>query len=331
MILQAQYCCSLFYAALIGFVAVSSVSSVTSDLSNCLGAPYLYLTVNGNTQILKYSRDGCLLDESVLLDTPEVALLRSLVIGTYEAYSAALYIADAGRTDHKGSKILVYSDCDDRGRRHYLKTAITQQDLTVGMHAYGLALDRNGSLYSSFQRAEAVFRFSADNFAPMPLPLALEAVSPTRPSGMFFEFSYKTASEGVRAIAFVGSNLWVVDERTDAIAVVDSSGYKIREVKVRRPIGIYYDASRNLAFISSRSSYGVVYSIHPETYKVRNRFHSSGMTHPTGVVTYENTLFVLLHKVGRIDTFDIETGQLLSTIIAGFKRSTLEQVTLSYC
>ena len=301
------------------------------ERTGCLGAPYLYLTQNGKPHVLKYSRDGCLLSNNILAINPEVALLRSMIFGPYKGIDDALFIADAGKTDHKDSKILVYGSCNTSGIRPFLATAVQQKWQSGAMHAYGLAIDSKGDLYASFQRSQSVIRFSADTFKPGPLSEALQNVSPPPAPGTFFRFSFDSSGEGIRAIAIVADNLWIADEKDDALNVVDSNGYKIRKVPMRRPIGVYYCARSNLVFASSRSSYGMVYAVNPVTFEIRRRYHYHGMTHPTGIVSYENILFVLLHHSGLIVTFDITSGKYLSTIASGFEKNTLEQIVLSNC
>lgn len=299
--------------------------------TNCLGAPYIYLTQNGKPHVLKYSRDGCLLSDNVLAINPEVALLRSMIFGPYKGVEDQLFIADAGRTDYKDSKILVYGSCNASGVRPYLATAVQQKWQSGAMHAYGLAIDSKGNLYSSFQRSQSVIRFSADTFEPGPLSEALQDVSPPPAPGTFFRFTFSSTGAGIRAIAIVGDNLWIADEKADGLTVVDSNGYQIRRVPMRRPIGIYYCSRSNLVFASSRSSYGMVYAVNPDTFEIVRRYHYHGMTHPTGIASFDNTLFVLLHHSGLIVTFDITSGKYLSTIASGFEKNTLEQIVLSNC
>lgn len=306
--------------------------AVTSgDSSHCLGAPYLYVSQDGVYQISKYSRDGCLLSDAVLEDNPQPALLRSMLISSYKKVSDALYIADAGKTDLKDSKILVYGACGADGKRQFVTDVVKQNRQSGAAHAYGLTVDSSGDLYASFQKSESVIRFSAGTFEPAPLSEAMQGVSPTPPPGTFFRFDYKRSGQGIRALEFVENNIWIADERTDAVTVVDKDGYRVREIKMRNPIGVYYSKAHNLVFCGSKSSYGVVYAVDPSTYETVHRYHVDGMTHPTGIVAYEDTLFVLLHHTGRLVTFDISSGQFMKTIASGFKENTLEQLVLSNC
>jgi hypothetical protein len=322
---------TLFSAACWVTALLSLAGPAPAVAASCLGAPFLYISINGNPGVMKYSRDGCLLSKNILAKDEQTGMLRSMAVGSYHGRQA-LYLADAGSSDDsKNSKIILYGECNADGIRPYLATAVAQQELGIPMHAYGLALDAESNLYSSFQRAESVFRFSADTFKPQPLPPALQHANPAPAEGTFFQLTYASSGSGVRAIAFVGENLWIADERVDGITVVDPNGYSIRTIKMRNPIGVYYDAELKLVFVSSKSSYGLVYSIDPDTYETVNRYHRAGMTHPTGMVTVQDTLFVLRHQLGTVDTYSISSGKFLGAIISGFGKNLLEQVILSNC
>lgn len=299
--------------------------------SSCEGPPFLYMSQNGVSEISKYSRDGCLLSNGVLINNPKPALLRSMALGNYEQTPNVLYVADAGATDRTDSKVLVYNACNADGNRQFETTAVDQRKLSGAAHAYGIAFDQRGDLYVSFQRSESVIRFSADTFQPAPLPPPLRTVSPAPAAGTFFQFTYRHSGEGVRAIAFVGENLWIADERTDAISVVDSDGHRIRKIQIRHPIGVFYSQDHNLVFCGSRSSYGLIYALDPDTYDIIHRYHAPGMTHPTGLTVYNDILFALLHHTGRVVTFDIPSAKVLKTIASGFEENSLEQIVLSDC
>lgn len=314
------------------------VSAFLEKGSSCLGPPYLYITIDG-PHVIKYSRDGCEISQNILGDDVGNSQLRSMQTGPCGSESNALYIADAGdrssKADdaktNKDSKILILHDCNSNGVRRLNKAVADQTKYSDAIHAYGVALDSNSNLYVSYQGTDAVMRFHSGSFDPMDLPLALQGTSGTKP-GTFYQYRYKnTPAEGVRAIAFVKENLWVANERVDGVDVVNPDGHRIHRVKVRSPIGVYYSQRHNVVFISSKSSYGLIYAFDPSTYKIKRRFHRAGMTHPTGITVYEDTLFVLLHKMGSIITFDVNSGDFISTVKSGFASNTLEQIALSNC
>lgn len=90
----------------------------------CLGPPFLYVTVHDEIKnVLKYSRDGCLLSLGILngkhysLDSE----LRSMAINSYLG-STALFVADA--SDHR-SRVVLYLPCDDNISWCHEKTVVS--------------------------------------------------------------------------------------------------------------------------------------------------------------------------------------------------------------
>jgi hypothetical protein len=148
---------------------------------NCLGAPYLYVTVHDKSEnVLKYSRDGCLLSTNVLIiDAKEGhhdVELRSMAVGKHKD-NEALFIADAS---NHNSRILVFGNCiDDQhnanyGRRPFV-TYVADSYHNAGVdHSYGVCLDGEGNIYVSNQHTDCVLRFSVGSFLPMSVPQALQ-------------------------------------------------------------------------------------------------------------------------------------------------------------
>ena len=111
--------------------------------SKCLGPPYLLLTVHHEfPNVLKYTRDGCLLSTTVLkgghISTPENPLyteFRSIAVGSYQDKEDVLYVNVATTKD---SHVMVYGNCSaEDGSREYLDTVVSTQINTGANHAYG--------------------------------------------------------------------------------------------------------------------------------------------------------------------------------------------------
>ena len=143
----------------------------------CEGPPYIYATVHNKLpNILKYSRNGCLLSSNVLVDGPlshedRYIELRSLVIGKYKEQEA-LYLADATTSD---SYVYVYGQCDEKtGQRKYIDKVVSTKSNKGADHTYGICFDTEGNIYASFQHTDAVLRFSKDDFNELPLPISLQ-------------------------------------------------------------------------------------------------------------------------------------------------------------
>lgn len=318
---------------------------------HCLGAPYLYVTfhdsVNGP---VKYSRDGCSLTGNVLqgFEVSPGDEFRSMAVST----DNSLFVVESrgsGGFNTSGAKIMEYGQCDDSGVRR-LEALVLDEARTnnVGAsHPYGVALvdGPDGSVsevYTSFQNTDVVLRFHKREvggvYIPMPLPKALRKKK--KPDdyyypGTFYQIGkpgyHKHKAQGVRSITFVGTDLWVADEKSDRVIVVDSDGYTLHKIELRNPIGMHYSAEHSILFVGSRSSYGMVVGYNATTGDVVRRFHVDGMTHPTGLVSYQNTLYVLEQSLGLMYAFSIASGQFEKVVFSGLQNRRLEQIVLSHC
>ena len=90
----------IFVAIMLIFTAAWLISLQLADQNNCLGPPYLYITTHDNTNIMKYSRDGCSMAERVLwYGTKSVRELRGMAVGQYNNQDA-LFVCDAAESEH---------------------------------------------------------------------------------------------------------------------------------------------------------------------------------------------------------------------------------------
>lgn len=203
-------------------------------------------------------------------------------------------------------------------------------------HPYGITFDSKKNIYVSFQHTNTVLRFHHDSFEPLPFSDHIQQLYSTNMitepyPGTFYQ--YPSNLQGIRDITFVNGNLWIANEDIKSISIIDSTGYEIHRIKMRdhaKPIGMYYDPQYNLVFVSTRSSYGAVYGINPLTRDVEKIYYQEGMTHSTGVVSYDGILYVGMQTLGKVGTFDIETTEFLEVIIEHFPDS-IEKLTLSNC
>lgn len=136
-----------------------------SDFADCLGAPYLYVTEHDRTaNVLKYSRDGCLLDNNVLLMDEIYNVnsveFRSMAIGHHKD-DESLFIADAS---DKNSRLLIFGKCigsedpQNYGKRHYVDVVVDERTNGGVDHTYGVCLDKAGNIYISNQHSDCVLR-----------------------------------------------------------------------------------------------------------------------------------------------------------------------------
>lgn len=273
--------------------------SGSGSYSNCLGAPYLYVTVHDKTtNVLKYTRDGCFLSDSVLVmgassDNSDIEL-RSMVIGKYKDHEA-LFIADASNSN---SRLLVFGKCleDDTnyGRRPYIETLTESFDNPGVDHTYGVCLDSDGNVYISNQHTDCVLRFHVGDFHPMVLPRSLQLDGRLDYyDGTFVQFGvpkeHGRDKQGIRSIAHVKSKIWIAHEDLSGVAVADiGTGLVIDIIPLDVPVGLHYDEYSGLVFVSckSKSRGGIIYALNSETYEIYHSYYHHKMSHPAGTHEY---------------------------------------------
>lgn len=310
----------------------------------CDGAPYIYATFHHEaSNILKYSRNGCLLDVEVLVGGPNHALsshlveLRSIVFGSF-AGKRVLYVADAYSED---SYLNVYGGCDASGKRSYIGTPVSTLTNPGINHLYGIAFDPEGNLFVSNQHTDNVLRFERETFEPMALPSAMVQSSvdplPSYYPGTFIQFGaprvHDVTEQGVRDVAAVGDKIWVANEDDDSVRVLDAFTGLVEDIiHVQLPIGLLYSPADGVVFISSKGEkgQGLVYALSVTTKEVVGRYKSKKMTHPTGMAVHHATLYVANQKLGQIVSFDILSGKFLR-IIVDFMPMGIEKILISDC
>jgi hypothetical protein len=383
------YCVAFVCAVTLCYGAIM----MTQKLA-CLGPPYLYVTHQESRNIMKFSRDGCLIHEKVLwgLTTSLQSNLRSMVFGQYND-KPALYVADSDETK---SGIMVFGSCmESSSLRPFIRRIAGSVDTSGSQHTYGIAIDQHGDVYASFQKTDAVLRFSAHrDFAPMEneadlktlalkkfknnstvteyrrqlrvqplfdttdadnvinndnesLPV-LEKKLPKEPPttdyvyfpGTFVQFGapnwHNTSEQGVRAILWAQNftELWISNEDVNQVVIVNRRGHHIDSVYIHQPVGLYYTATQpNVIFVASKNKKaGGVYAVNIVTRQVVKSYIAIGMKHPTGMVSYNDVLFVGDQTRNAVITFNLTTGRVIKMIIPDHKiKGYIEQLTLSDC
>ena len=266
------------------------------DLSKCLGAPYLYVTLHDKTaNVLKYSRDGCLLSDNVLLmDEAYKSVFdvefRSMAIGNHKDHES-LFIADA--SDHN-SRLLIFGKCiegkENYGKRHFVEIVVDSKHNKGVDHTYGVCLDKDGNVYISNQHTDSVLRFKVGCFNPMALPRSLQLDGRLDYfDGTFVQFGlpreHGQAEQGVRAIAHVHGKIWIAHEGISGVAVTDvDSGLVTDIIPLDTPVGLFHDEAEGIVYVScrSRNRGGIVYALDSETFTIRHAYSHHRMIHPTG-------------------------------------------------
>jgi hypothetical protein len=276
-------------------LSISLNATISPAKSFCLGPPYLYVTVHDEPgNVLKYSRNGCLLDDSVLnifgeAESPFDVELRSMSLGNFRGIEDVLYVVDASQHN---SRIMIFDQCNEDGSRDYI-TTVADYEENMGLdHSYGICFDDEDNMYISSQHTDNVLHFYKNTFRPMPLPPLLAGIDYRMHyfPGTFVQFGqpkeHDKTQQGVRAIAYVEGRIWIAHEVISGIAIADLTTGSINEiVPFDNPIGLYYHEDRNTVFVSCKSKEigGIVYAMDVNTFEILQTYENKRMIHPTGM------------------------------------------------
>lgn len=324
--------------------------------------PYLYVTKHQGTDVYKYTTSsGCLVTKHALeggIPVDAHVQFRSMYIGEFNG-NETLIIADSTK---RNSRVMLYGPCDDKrkGKRSYIMDVVDELGFPFNSrrgatHPYGVTQDTNGYIYASFQDTNAVLRFMYSattmtpnvrenftvpgSFIPLPYPKDLPLYEGTDKKEMdYFNGTFVQLGEpskeggqsdmGIRAIVFVGDNLWIANENMDGIFVVDAKGKYIAFVSVTKPIGLLYAKKKDIVYASTKK--GKVYAIDTNLYLVRyDLYNPFGWDHPTGMANDGTNLYIADQDQGVIYLFDMDSTLYVQRFITGLGR--VEQLVLSQC
>jgi hypothetical protein len=266
----------------------------------CLGAPYLYVSLRDETSnIVKYSRDGCLLSNNIA-DITSVAetyfdvAFRGMAMGSYHG-KEALYVADA--SPHN-ARVVVFGECNKVGMRQSKAIVVDGFQNAGVIHTEGVTFDRDQNIYISNRNTDSILRFSKESFKPMPLPdgLALaQQPSSTFYEGTFIQFGapkvHQDPDDAVRTVAYAEGKFWVAAAELSGVALVDErSGEVLNVIPMDGPIALHYEPALRLMFISckSRVTGGIVFAISTENMQLVHSYRQENLFHPIGKYDYEN-------------------------------------------
>lgn len=324
----------MFFPALcLILISVFLFASGATSTSSCDGYPYLYVTVHDEIQnVLKYSRNGCLLSESVLQSGPPLnknSELRSIIIHSYNAQDA-LFVADS---KNEISSVYIYGPCDSSGQRSYITTVLSNDPDAV--HPYGIGFDADNNIYISYQHTDNVIRLKYSNSLNIPVStnstyefFPYQPDLPTGyPNGTFYQFGkpgvHKSSEQGVRSVVGVYSNktlsteIWIANEDINSITILSENDANIiNTINITSPIGLYYSKEYHLVFAGSKdSTQGSLVAYDASTYKLMKTFAYKLLTHPAGMVTYNDILYVNEQDLNQILSFNITSENFISVIV----------------
>ena len=150
-----------------GFIEFGSERTVDDSTEGCLGAPFLYVTLHHETRnVLKYSRDGCLITDHVLFDEPRAAMnFRSMALNR----NGELYIANAADDNNQ---ILLFGSCSQNSSTMQNTKAMTNRTASdISLHDLGAEQINAGRR----QFKGVVVDIKANRGAEHPYGIALDA------------------------------------------------------------------------------------------------------------------------------------------------------------
>lgn len=234
--------------------------------------------------------------------------------------SKSMYLAVSPKDDENG--IFVFGDCSSGVRP--AKGALVTLSENAGMdHPYGLAVYTNGDVYVSNQHTDNVMHFDSQG-NPQPSPAGVPSSSPP---GTFIQFD--KSNSGVRSLAIANNHLFVADEDANAVQMYSLKGNLKSSVPANSPVGLFYDGTSNLMYYGSKDD-NVVYSFSIASMLPMGKYTNANLSHPAGIVAYEDTLFVLSQDTNSLMSFNTTSGAFISTVIASLPDSP-EQIMLSNC
>ena len=130
------------------------------------------------------------------------------------------------------------------------------------------------------------------------------------------------------------SYLWICEEDSNRVYVVDVAGVLVETIKVKKPIGIYVSYEKGVVLIGSKGKKkegggGVTAFDIASRHAVRS-FALIGLNHPTGLLLYDNVVYVADQSAGAIFLFDFISGRFVKNIYPHGADS-IEQIFLTTC
>lgn len=131
--------------------------------------------------------------------------------------------------------------------------------------------------------------------------------------------------------------LWIANENLHRILIVDNGGKYVGKIKIKNPVGLHLDKTRNMVFVGSKKSSkntGAVYGIDIFTTRVVKIFTLLGsetMNHPTGITVSGDVLFVAEQTMNVVLTFNVTSERYIKQIISKMNSGAIEHLALSNC
>jgi hypothetical protein len=146
-------------------------------------------------------------------------------------------------------------------------------------------------------------------------------------------------TQGVRAIVWVEplQQLWVANENLHRVLLVDINGKYVGKIKIKNPVGMFYDHDKKMVFVGSKKSSkntGAVFGVNIYEKRVVKIFTLLGgetMNHPTGITVSGDILFIAEQTMNVVLTFNITSERYVKQIISKMNNGAIEHLALSNC
>lgn len=236
------------------FISITFICSIimiffygTAKSIQCAPAPFLYVTMHDAPHnVMKFSRDGCLLDKRVLHDglgLLKSSELRSMKVGNYQGHQA-LFVVNAKT---KRDSVLIYSHTCNKltGKRKFLGIAASsfgKHAEKLLQHPYSVTFDEIDNMYVSCQHSDMVlrFRYSHENHSYVPMPLLTPAKSHSNKHQMDEKYDISNSSVASsnhshpRDVVTIDTGKVTINKTIDSPVFVDFNDFNTAELKITK-------------------------------------------------------------------------------------------------
>ncbi|XP_053990907.1 uncharacterized protein LOC128883000 isoform X2 [Hylaeus volcanicus] len=326
---------------------------------HCLGPPYLYITYHGGfndakrvKNICRYTRDGC--GMGAVLYPNKLHTFHSLR-GLILLKNGSLIATEAWKMN---SRILRFGPCNPAllNRRELLDIALDKRTAPNSgiLHPYGVTKTKDESyFYISAQGTSNVLRYFLKNATPAALPgstvlqqrenaMLLNPLLLSNKSYLqkiegqseeqrnFYDGSFiMLDSDRLRGIAVDSLDNVYVANKNKGVMIFDRHGIYRATLPIKLPISLYYCQTRHSLWIGSSKNHNLYeYSIY--SWKRLQKLKHPFIQHPSGMVSYKNSLFVISQKKNMLLRFSMNNGKLKDVVLNNLIDAG-EHVVFSYC
>lgn len=312
-----------------------TISAVMCCITN---PPFLYVTYHGGSddgdinQIYKYSRDGCLLSDTVLESTSDITWdeFRGMTI----LPSGLLMVNNANK---HASKVLAYANCTATDAQRSFVDVVAQGNIDDDSGANPLLVHPYGVVYSADTSEVAIS--NQDTCSVSAYEIDANGSSTRGERSVSNTYSSKMCDEGdgiaVRGIAFDGAGLLYFAVEEEGIYVLNfTTGEQLTKIACDDCVGVVYDTATDTLFVGSNGEDMIYqFDVYPTLTKIQSiggNDDDSVLSHPAGMAVYGKSLFVNSQDTNSILEFDITSGAFVRTVLKDAPDK-LEALILSPC